>query len=95
MKTGNKAKLRKNALEEIKSLFLKAKQYPSKADNYVKKARKLGMKVNLSIPKELKRKYCKHCNSYFRLGNYRVRTRNKMIVYSCFKCRKYTKVKIG
>lgn len=95
MKTRNKTKLKKNALEEIKLLFMKAGKDRAKADNYVRKARKIGMKVNLPLPKELKRKYCKHCNSYFRSGNYRVRTRNKMIIYYCFKCRKYTKIKIG
>ena len=77
----NKVKLKKISLEQIKDLFQNAKQNPSKANPYVKKARKIGMKVNVSIPKQYKRKYCKHCNNYFKSGNYRVRTRNKMVIF--------------
>ena len=94
MKKFNKEKLKKEAFESMKIFFEKAKDDVSKANNYVKKARKICMKVNLSIPKEYKRKYCKHCNNYFRAGNYRVRTRNKMVIYSCFNCKKYMKFKI-
>ncbi len=90
----NKNKLKEIALERIKILFREAKLNPEKANRYVELARKIGMKVNLSIPKEYKRKYCKHCNNYFILGNYRVRTRNKMIVYYCLNCKKYMKFKI-
>ena len=90
----NKEKLRKIALEKIHILFGKAKLNPSEANLYVKQARKIGMKVNLPIPKEYKRKYCKHCNNYFRSGNYRVRTRNKMVVYYCLNCKKYMKFRI-
>ena len=94
MKRPNKDKLRKLTLERIHELFKEAKLNSSKANNYVKKARRIAMKVNLPLPKEYKRRYCKHCNNYFQSGNYRVRTRNKMVVYYCLNCKKYTKFKI-
>ena len=91
MKDSNVKKL---ALERIKILFREAKLNPSKANRYVQLARKIGMKVNLPIPKQFKRKFCKHCNNYFLSGNYRVRTRNKMLIYYCLNCKKYMKLKI-
>ncbi len=91
MKRLNKSKLRELALEKIKILFKQAKENPEKANDIVRKARRIGMKVNLPIPKDLKRKYCKHCNNYFKSGNYRVRTRNKMVVYYCLNCKRYMK----
>ena len=94
MKRPNKDKLRKLTLERIHELFKEAKLNSSKANNYVKKARRIAMKVNLPLPKEYKRRYCKHCNNYFQSGNYRVRTRNKMVVYYCLNCKKYMKFKI-
>ncbi|MBI2148245.1 ribonuclease P [Candidatus Woesearchaeota archaeon] len=95
MKRLNKNKLKQIALERINILFQEAKSNPSKANRYVEIARKIGMKVNIPIPKEYKRRYCKHCNNYFQSGNYRVRTRNKMVVYYCLNCKKYMKFKIN
>lgn len=86
---------KKLALEKIKILFKEAELNKEKADRYVKLARKIGMKINLPLPKEFKRKFCKHCNNYFKSGNYRVRTRNKMVVYYCLNCKKYMKYKLN
>jgi len=87
----NKSKLKELAVKKIKVLFNEAKFNKDKANRYVKLARDIAMKVNLSMPKEFRRRYCKHCNSYFTSDNYRVRTRNKMVVYYCLKCKKYMK----
>ena len=84
---------KEKALQRIKILFREAKSNSSKANRYVELARKIGMKVNLPLPKEFKRKFCKHCNNYFKTGNYRVRTRNKLVVYYCLNCKKYMKYK--
>ena len=94
MKKQNKEKLRQITLEKVKILFHEAKLNPEKTNDCVRKARRIAMKVNLPIPKEFKRKYCKHCNNYFKSENYRVRTRNKMIVYYCLNCKKYMKFRI-
>ncbi len=86
--------LKKLAIQRIKILFSEAKINPMKANRYVQLARKIGMKVNVPIPKELKRRFCRHCNIYFQSGNCRVRTRNKMLIYYCLNCKKYMKFKL-
>ena len=93
-KNPSKNQLKQTALARIISLFEEAKKRPLKADRYVTLARTLAMKVNLRIPKEFKRKYCKHCYTYFTSENYRVRTKNGFVVYTCFTCKKYSKYKI-
>jgi ribonuclease P protein subunit RPR2 len=90
----SKPHLREIALVRITILFREADaifgQDPKLATTYVKIARRIAMKVNLRIPKPLKRKYCKHCYTYLKPGkNCRVRIRNKMVVYTCFNCKKY------
>ena len=80
------------ALVIVREYIQKAKDNPNKGDFYIKKLRKVAMKVNLRLPRQLKRKFCKHCYSYFTGDNYRVRTRNKTIVYYCFKCKKYSRI---
>ena len=94
MKISKKQKAREEALEKINDLFKQAKSNPEKANLYVKKARKIGMKVNLPMPKEYKRKFCKHCNTCFKAENYRVRTKEGYVIYTCFTCKKYSKYKI-
>ncbi len=90
----SKNQLKQLALERIKILFSEAKKNPSKANRYVELARKIAMKVNLKIPKEYKRRYCKHCSTYFKTGNYRVRTKEGYVISTCFTCKKYSKYKI-
>jgi len=85
---------KKVASDRIKLLFKEAKINPEKANRYVELARKIGMRINIPVPTEFKRKYCKHCNTYFQKGNYRVRTRDKMIVYYCYNCKRYSKLPI-
>ena len=80
------------ALEKIKTLFKEAsKQKDLKlANRYVDIARKTAMKVNLTIPRELKRRFCKHCYHYLIPGkNCRVRIHENKVVYYCSDCKKY------
>jgi len=95
----NKKEIQKIALERIKILFNEAnkafKKHPERSDRYVKLARKIGMKVNLRIPMEYKRKFCKHCYSYLKIGvNSRKRIRDGKIIYYCMKCKKFNRVGI-
>lgn len=90
----NKQEIKKIALDRIKQLFREASKNLKMADRYVELARKISMKNNVRIPKEFKRKFCRHCYRYFKTGNYRVRTRNKMVVYSCLDCKKFTRFRI-
>ena len=82
------------AKQRIKILFSEADKIFSKdkklANRYVDLARRIAMKSNLRIPKEYKRKFCKHCYSYLKPGkNLRIRTKNKKVVYYCLECKKF------
>ena len=84
---------KKEAREEIITLLTKAdkvfRQSKTKANNYIKKARKLAMKYNIRIKKDLKRKICKHCYSYLKPGfNVQVRTQPGRVVVTCKECNK-------
>ena len=90
----NKLKQRKEVLNLVKKLFeearLKFSKNPSLSNKYIKLARKAAMKINLRLPRELKRRFCKHCYSYLVPGkNSRVRIHKSRVIYYCFNCRKY------
>ncbi len=92
-----KKKQKEIAKEQIKTLFDKADAvFPDTlANRYVTLARKIAMKVKLRMPRELKRKYCKHCYKYLRSGkNARIRTRDGKVVISCFECKKFTRIPV-
>ena len=82
------------AKERIAKLFKLAEEAfpknPERSNRYVELARKIAMKYNIRIPKELKRRFCKHCYTYLVPGvNCRVRTKKGKVVYYCFNCKKY------
>jgi len=84
------------ARERIEHLFKEAEKIFKKdqklANEYVKKARKIGMRYEVPIPRQLKRKFCKYCYSYFVPGkSVRVRTHKQKVVYYCLNCKRYTR----
>ena len=90
----NKSRLKAIALSRVEELFKEArhifKKNPKLANRYIDIARKTAMKVNLRIPRILKRKFCRHCYSYLVPGETcRVRIHKSRVVYYCFTCRKY------
>jgi len=89
-----KKELQQIALQKIKILFQEAKiqfdKNSSLSDRYVKLARKIAMKVNLRIPVEYKRRFCRHCYSYLVPGKTcRVRIHKSRVIYYCLKCKKF------
>lgn len=95
-KYNNKDKLKTIALERVKILLKEASETFDEnkklANSYIKKAKKIAMKVNLKIPSNLKRKFCKHCDSFLVPGkNLRVRTKNGRVVYYCLECKKFSR----
>ena len=91
---------RKIALERIKTLFKEAgkafKKNKALADRYVALARKISMRYKVPIPRELKRRFCKHCYRFMMPGvNCRVRTKNKKVIYYCLQCKKYRRFVIS
>ena len=94
-----KKKQKKIALERIKTLFAQADNIFSEnkalANRYVTLARKIAMKVKLRMPREYKRKFCKHCYKYLRSGtNARIRIQRGKVIISCFECKKFTRIPI-
>ncbi len=81
------------ALQQIKQYFTQAHtKDQQKGKLIIQKARKLAMKHRIKLPKELKRQYCAHCYTFFIPGkNYRVRTAEGRVVYTCLCCGKHTR----
>lgn len=82
------------ATERIAILMrLAAKMASSKdtelADRYAGLARTLGMRYNIRLPADFKRRLCPSCGSYLVPGrNLRVRLRPGKAVWTCLKCKK-------
>jgi ribonuclease P protein subunit RPR2 len=79
------------AKERISILFERAdeefKDNPDLSDRYVNLARKMSMKANIPIPRDLKKKFCKSCYSYLKPGsNLKVRLHRSTLIYTCGKC---------
>lgn len=95
----SKSKQKEIALQRIKALFQQAEEvFPKNkalADRYISLARKIAMKVHAQIPRELKRRMCKHCYSYLKPGvNARIRTRGGKVIISCLECKRFTRIPI-
>lgn len=83
------------AKERIAILFDLAekefKKYPERSNRYVQLARKIGLRYNIRLSKELKRKFCKSCNTLLIPGlteKVRMDSKNKTVVRRCLKCGK-------
>ncbi len=85
---------RRIALERIKILLDEArnvfKDSKGMANRYVTLARKISMKYKVSIPRQYKRMFCKHCYKFLMPGvNCRVRLQGHKVVYYCLECKKF------
>jgi len=94
-----KSEQKEIAKERIKILFHQAAEIFPKdkklANRYVELARRIAMKVKIKIPKELKRRYCKHCYAYLVSGvNSRSRIRDGKVIISCLECRRFMRIPI-
>ncbi len=80
------------AEERIQILFSLAekefKKYPDRSKRYIELARKIGLRYNIRLPKELKTKFCKKCNSLLTALTKQVRIDNKSktIAVKCLNC---------
>ena len=87
-----KSEERKIASERINVLFSLAEKYAlqgkqQRANRYVQLAWKIGMRYNVQIPSNLKRRYCRRCHTYLRPGvNSRIRLTGDRITLSCENC---------
>lgn len=83
---------RRIALERMLVLFDLAEKealqgHGPRARRYVDLARKIGMRYNVRVPAEYKRRFCKECGAYFVPGvNARVRVGRGRVVVTCTGC---------
>lgn len=80
------------ARERIRILFAEAEQAAlegrlDRADRYVELARRIGMRYQVPIPRELKPFVCRRCGAYLLPGETsRVRTRGTAVATTCLRC---------
>ncbi len=86
---------RKIAKERIKILFELAekefKKHPERSKRYIQLARKIGLRYNVRLTKEQKRKFCKNCNSLLLPGvscKVRLDKNKKTVSIKCLNCNK-------
>lgn len=84
---------KKSAMERIRKLFSRAekehKRHPERSRRYVELAVKIGMRYNVHIPKDLRKRFCRKCLSYLVPGeNCRVRTspKQRAVIIKCLEC---------
>jgi len=88
------------AKRRIEQLFAMAEKTASLGDinlanRYVEIARKISMRSKITIPREFKRRICKHCYKYLIPGaNCRIRIYRSKIIIFCNNCKKYTRIPI-
>ncbi|MEM5854005.1 MAG: ribonuclease P protein component 4 [Candidatus Aenigmatarchaeota archaeon] len=82
---------RKIAWERIRILFNLAEKelekHPERSKRYVELARKIGLRYNIRLPRNLKRKFCKKCNTLLKPGTTcTVRIVGKVLTIKCKNC---------
>ncbi len=83
---------RRIALERMEILFGLAEKealqgHAVRARRYVDLARRLGMRYNVRVPPEFKRRFCKDCRAYLVPSvNARVRLGRGRVVVTCLAC---------
>ena len=93
----SKKKQKKIAGENIDRFFELAEEKFSSnkglSNRYVTLARKTAMKVKIRMPRQYKRRYCKHCYKYLRTGiNSKIRVNNGKVIISCYECNKFSRI---
>jgi len=85
----------KIAKERIQILFDLAKKefktHPERSKRYIQLLRKIGLRYNIRLPKEIKRSFCKNCNSLLIPGlssEVRLNKRTKSVNIRCKNCNK-------
>lgn len=87
----------KIANERIALLFEEAEKMAridkSLAKRYVEIARKIGMRYNVRLPAQLKRKFCTYCHAYLKPGlTCNVKVSKGVVKITCFECMKTTRI---
>ncbi|OYT43287.1 MAG: hypothetical protein B6U88_01460 [Candidatus Aenigmarchaeota archaeon ex4484_56] len=82
------AERRINILFRLAEEMLRKGRY-DKVKRYIELSRKISMRINYTIPKELKRRFCKKCNMLLIPGiscTVRLNPKTKTVNIKCFNC---------
>jgi ribonuclease P protein subunit RPR2 len=78
------------ARERIEILFREAeknfKKHPERSRRYVELARKIGLRYNVRFPRELKRRFCKKCNTLL-IPGVDSQVKRKDLIIKCPECK--------
>lgn len=90
-KKKNKNLTKDLATERIQRLFeladVEYSSNPTRSNEYISLARKIGMRYLVRFPRELKVRFCKSCGSYLVPGgNCRIRLKGRYMTVTCLKC---------
>jgi ribonuclease P protein subunit RPR2 len=96
VKRGKPRWQQKIARERIEILFKLAEEWvdshPERSRRCIELARKIGLRYNIRFPKELKRKFCKNCNTLLIPGKTSsIRVSKKNLIVKCLNCNKIYK----
>lgn len=91
MRRRNKFQEREVAVERIRKLFGMAEEHASEtqqlSDRYVRLARRIAMRYQVSIPRELRRRICRSCEGILIPGRTaRVRIGSGRVAITCLRC---------
>ena len=94
MRRGKKPRWQqKIARERIQILFSLAekelKKHPERSQRYIQLARKIGLRYNIRLTKEQKRKFCKGCSIPLVPGvtaKIRMDSKKRTLIIKCLKC---------
>ncbi|MFH1249438.1 MAG: hypothetical protein V1660_04785 [archaeon] len=93
----SKKKEKAIAERQIRMLFAKAKKssFDSQiSKEFVRKARKEAMHLNIKLSKETRQKFCKKCLSYFNTNNCQIRIKKGFRVIKCTNCKCLSRYKL-
>jgi len=93
---------RRIARERIRILFELAKknldEHPERSKRYIQLMRKIGLRYNVRLPKNIKRSFCKNCNTLLVPGKtsiIRLNRREKTVRVKCLVCGKIYRYPYG
>lgn len=94
MKKPDREASRKLAVALVTDLFKHAEdvfpESPESALRFVRKARRAAERARVSVPGQFRRRFCRHCSSFWVPGKtVRVRLQKQKVVFSCLVCRHY------
>ena len=80
-------------LRDIYRIFDTARKNTKLSKRYIRLAKKIAMRHNVKMPKELRKKYCRKCYSLFNSGNSKIRIKKGFKTIKCMECNSYMRIK--